>query len=119
VELTNQAMGRGQADPAWDRAIAEFDKALRLNPGDSVAAMAYLHRGICWNRKGQLTKAIADYDKAIELHPRSYMIWSSKATACMKAGRKQEAIEAWQKVRELGDNTERELAEGMLRILQG
>ena len=48
-------------------AIADFDKAIELNPKD---ARAYYNRGVVKDELKQYKEAIADYDKAIELNPK-------------------------------------------------
>jgi probable HAF family extracellular repeat protein len=49
-----------------DEAIAEFSKAIELNPR---AAAAYNNRGLAYANKKQYDQALADYAKAIELKP--------------------------------------------------
>ena len=46
-----------------DKAIAEFDKALAIDPHDPDS---YNNRGVAWYFKGQHDKALADYNRAIE-----------------------------------------------------
>ena len=50
----------------FDRAIADFTKALELNPNDMEA---YNHRGHVYSNKGDFDRAIADFTKALELNP--------------------------------------------------
>src|SRR5262245_22952130 len=50
----------------FDRAIADFDQAIRLQPD---SALAYHHRGNAWSGKGELDRALADYEAAIRLDP--------------------------------------------------
>jgi tetratricopeptide (TPR) repeat protein len=50
----------------YDKAIADFDKAIALDPNDVAA---YINRGSAYVRKGQMEKAIADYDQAIDIAP--------------------------------------------------
>lgn len=57
--LTHNAKGE------LDQAIADYDKAIELNP---ECASAYYNRGIAQYEKGELGLAIADCDKAIELN---------------------------------------------------
>lgn len=49
-----------------DRAIADYSKAITLNPRD---ADFYTNRGIAYSIKGNVDRAIADYGKAIALKP--------------------------------------------------
>ncbi len=81
VEDLNQAI---RADPAHatyyrgliyfgddnpDRAIAEFDDAIKSDPGNSAI---YNSRGAAYNAKGDRDRAIADYSEAIRLEPRFF-----------------------------------------------
>jgi tetratricopeptide (TPR) repeat protein len=54
---------------AWagdtDGAIAAFDRAI----GQSPLAIAYLNRGLAWQRKGDMARARADFDRAIKRSP--------------------------------------------------
>jgi tetratricopeptide (TPR) repeat protein len=49
-----------------DRAIADFNETIRLDPKD---ASAYNSRGIAYNAKGDFDRAIADYNQAVRLDP--------------------------------------------------
>ena len=49
-----------------DRAIADFTKAIELDP---EGANAYNHRGVAYAGKLDFDRAIADFDKAIQLDP--------------------------------------------------
>ncbi len=49
-----------------DRAIADYTKAIALNP---KYALAYNNRGIAYDEKGDKEQAIADYRKALEINP--------------------------------------------------
>ena len=51
----------------WDRAILEYDRAIKLDP---FGAEAYNHRGSAYFFKGDKQKAIADYTQAIQLDPK-------------------------------------------------
>jgi tetratricopeptide (TPR) repeat protein len=73
VELPNAAamdpFNRGMAymnEEEWDRAIAEFDEAIRQ---DKNNALAYSKRCCAYAEKGDITKALADVNQAIRLDP--------------------------------------------------
>ena len=50
----------------YERAIADYSKAIALNPSD---ATFYLDRAFALARKGDTDRALVDYGKAIELDP--------------------------------------------------
>ena len=50
----------------FDRAIADFDQAIRLQ---ADSALAYHQRGNAWSGKGELDRALVDYEAAIRLDP--------------------------------------------------
>jgi tetratricopeptide (TPR) repeat protein len=50
----------------YDRAIADYDTALRLDPAQ---ADAFNYRGEVWRRKGDRPHALADFGAAIRLNP--------------------------------------------------
>jgi tetratricopeptide (TPR) repeat protein len=50
----------------YDRAIADYDAALQLDP---VQADAFNHRGEVWRKKGDRPHALADFGAAIRLNP--------------------------------------------------
>ena len=68
----NLAVTHNNRGKAWgitgqyDKAIADFDEAIRLNPQD---APTYGIRGYASYRKGDYDRAIADYGEAIRLNP--------------------------------------------------
>jgi tetratricopeptide (TPR) repeat protein len=47
-------------------AIADFDRAIQLNP---KYVDAFNNRGFAYNTKGEYDRAIADYNQAIQLNP--------------------------------------------------
>ncbi len=61
-----------------DRAIADFDLALRLNP---LSALALNNRGLALHAKGDYGSAIGDFDAAIALFPRYYDAFRNRGTA--------------------------------------
>jgi tetratricopeptide (TPR) repeat protein len=50
----------------YDRAIEDYDQALRLDPG---YALSYYNRGDAYRRLGEYRQAIEDYDQALRLDP--------------------------------------------------
>ena len=50
----------------FDRAIAEYNRALELEPAN---ADAYFWRGAAYERTGELDRALADFRQAIALDP--------------------------------------------------
>ena len=51
----------------FDLAIADYKKALEINP---KSAEAYNNRGNAYFSKGKFDQAIADFNKALEINPR-------------------------------------------------
>ena len=49
-----------------DRAIADFSKALEIDPR---LAAVYYNRAAIYRAKSEIDRAIADYSKAIEVNP--------------------------------------------------
>ena len=65
-QSSNELLKRGLdaiARKDLDRAIADFDQVIRLDPKN---VSAHYHRGWSWNRKGEFDRAIADFDQT---HP--------------------------------------------------
>jgi hypothetical protein len=50
----------------YDRAIADFESMMRLNPDDGLA---YNYRGIIYGKKDDFDRAISDFDTALTLAP--------------------------------------------------
>jgi protein O-mannosyl-transferase len=53
----------------FDKAIADFDRAVAINP---EYAKAYYNRGLAYDKLGELDHAISDYRKTISLDPFYY-----------------------------------------------
>jgi Tfp pilus assembly protein PilF len=62
-----------------DRAIADYDEAIRLEP----THFRYYERGELWGKKRNFDRAIADYGEAIRLNPDYRIAYSSRAGAYM------------------------------------
>ena len=50
----------------FDRAIADFSEALKINPR---YATAFISRGNAWKNNGNFARAIVDYTMTIEINP--------------------------------------------------
>jgi len=80
-------IGRGLAwngKGDYERAIADYNEAIRLNPQD---ALAFNSRGNAWWTKGDYERAIADYNEAIRLNPQGALAFNNRGTAQYYQGR--------------------------------
>jgi len=82
----------------YDRAIRDFDAALRLKPDD---ASAFYNRGIAYYGKGQYDQAIRDFTEAIRLKPDYTSAYGNRGLAYAKLGRRDKAIADYRKAIEL------------------
>ena len=60
----------------YDRAITDYDTAIRINPGNGDA---FYNRASAWGNKGDHDRAIADYDAAIRLNPKDAASYNGRA----------------------------------------
>jgi tetratricopeptide (TPR) repeat protein len=84
----------------YDQAIADYNKAIEINPGD---AMAYHNRALIYDKKGQYDQAIADYNKTIKINPRFILAYKNRGAVMMKLGNRKMACSDWKQACELGD----------------
>ena len=63
----------------FDRAIADFNRAIELKPD---YAEAYNNRGNAYSDKGDFDHAIADFSKAIELKPDFPIAYNNRSVVC-------------------------------------
>ena len=77
-------------DGDLDRAIEQYDKAIRLNP---AYALAYRNRGDAYYEKGDDFRAIEDYNQAIRLDPTYASAYSNRGEAYEKKGDNDRATE--------------------------
>ncbi|NQT13512.1 MAG: tetratricopeptide repeat protein, partial [Planctomycetes bacterium] len=73
----------------WDKAIEDYDEAIRLDPDNPglYRARAYAHRQL-----KQWDKAIANYSEAIRLAPENAGLYAARSEAYLALGRYDEAL---------------------------
>ena len=74
----------------YDKAIADFSEAIRLNPLD---ASAYVGRGAAYLNKDEPHKAIADFSEAIKLSPGQAFAHLQRGIAYHRVGEADKALE--------------------------
>jgi tetratricopeptide (TPR) repeat protein len=72
-----------------DKAIAEFNKAIKINPRD---ADAYYNRGLAYYYKGQYDQAISDFNRVLEINPGDIRAYKGRALVYQNKGQYDEAI---------------------------
>jgi lipoprotein NlpI len=72
-----------------DRAIADFNEAVRLDP---EFALAYNNRGLAYRDKGEFDRAIADFNEAIRLEPKFAVAFNSRGFTYDRKGERDRAI---------------------------
>ena len=78
-----------RAKGEFDKAIADYNEAIRLDPECTVA---YALRGQAWGSKGDFAKAIADFDAAIRLDPTNVEVLVPRGAARIAKGDFDKAI---------------------------
>jgi tetratricopeptide (TPR) repeat protein len=73
----------------YEQAIANFDRALALDP---LYAGAYLLRGIAFSARNDYEQAIADFDRALALDARATFAYAHRGFASWKRKKYQQAI---------------------------
>ena len=58
-----------------DRAIADYNEAIRLDP---KSRESLLNRGVAYRRQGRCDRAIADYNEAIRLDPKTPKAYNNR-----------------------------------------
>ena len=72
-----------------ERAIGDFDEAIRLNPQD---AEAYYNRGLTYSYLDQYERIIEDYDQAIRLNPQDAEAYNNRGLLYRYLGQYERAI---------------------------
>jgi tetratricopeptide (TPR) repeat protein len=88
IEHYNRGIAWG-AKGDYDRAIADYDQAIRLDPKHTAA---YVNRGAAWSDKGDHDRAIADYTEAIRLNPEDADPYVNRGVAWKAKGELDRAI---------------------------
>lgn len=73
----------------YDRAIADFTQAIKLNPKD---VNPYLNRGVAYEKKREYDLAIADYTQAIKLNSKYAYPYNNLAWTYYKSDRPAEGL---------------------------
>ena len=73
----------------FDKAIANFNEAIRARPHDAIA---FYSRGNAYESKGDYDRAIADYNEAIRLNPNNALAFNNRGIAYASKGNQFRAI---------------------------
>lgn len=91
-QTVEQYIVRGNAfldEGKYDQALADFDKAVTMEPGSSAA---WAHRALTWAWKGETDKAQADADESLRLDPRQLVAFHARGLAALKAKHWSDAV---------------------------
>ena len=86
IDLAQLYYNRGveyAAKGECDRAIADYNQSIRLDP---KYVLAYNKRGDCFTRQGSNFRALEDYAKAIELDPTNSRVYFNRGDIFWKKG---------------------------------
>src|SRR5208283_1984353 len=101
LSIADSYLNRGlayEAKEQFDQAIADFSKAIEVNPNSEKA---YDSRGNIYLLKGQADQAIADYSKVIALNPKNLKAYNNRAIAFQSKRQFDQAIADYSKIIEL------------------
>jgi tetratricopeptide (TPR) repeat protein len=96
-----------------DRAIADFNEAINLNP---AFADAYFHRGTAYQAKGEYDRAIADFDQTIGLDPKDPEAYNCRGETYRDVGDYDRAIADFDRALEIDPNM-RAAADNKAKVL--
>jgi len=85
-----------RGDGMYDEALAEFNRALKLNPAN--AAILYNHRARVYHYQNQIELAGDELEKGLSLEPRHPLLRTSAGYQQMRMGNVKEAIEILESV---------------------
>ena len=107
----NSYQDKGQ----WDKAIAEYNEAIKLDP---KFAEAYMTRGNVYLQKGQFDQAFSDFSKAIEINPKLAGAYMTRAMAYWYNGEYDKAWEDAHNAQSLGGQVNPVFLENLQNLLQ-
>jgi curved DNA-binding protein CbpA len=83
----------------YDEAIKCYDKAIEIDPDNSVV---WNNKGLALSSLGKYDEAIKCYDKVIEIDPNDADAWNNKGLALSSLGNDDEAKKCYARSKELG-----------------
>jgi tetratricopeptide (TPR) repeat protein len=100
MDFTNRGLTFGNLGQ-YQRAIADFDEAVRLDP---TLVIAFANRANSYAALGRHGRAIADFDAAICLDPNYAQAWLNKGVELANKGYLEESLSYLEHVAELGES---------------
>jgi tetratricopeptide (TPR) repeat protein len=92
--------GRGWFEQAdYDRAIRDFDTAIRL---DAEYPEAYNNRALAYSGKNQPDLALQDFDRAVQIDPNYAIALYNRGLLLRSLGREAEAVQSFASARQAG-----------------
>ncbi|MEO1004561.1 MAG: tetratricopeptide repeat protein [Cyanobacteria bacterium J06638_38] len=76
----------------FDKAIASWEKALKINPNLSEA---WHNRGSALGRLGSYEAAVESFQNALDIDPHNYQAWNDRAHALYQLQNWTEAVSSW------------------------
>ncbi|MBW2051440.1 MAG: tetratricopeptide repeat protein [Deltaproteobacteria bacterium] len=83
-----------------EEAIAEYEKALKLNPNDLNVLNSL---GVCYGHQHNLDRALECFQRVLKLEPQNLMAHFNQGFALSMAGRKEEALESFRRAVEIDE----------------
>ena len=96
----------------YDLAIADYTRAIQLNPKYNVA---YNNRGYAYNNQGKYDLAIADYTKAIQLDPERAYYYNIRGAIYEKQKEYEKALDDYDIAISLGSKKAKDNRDILLR----
>ena len=111
------SLGTANDKDAYDRAIQNYDEAIRLDPR---SADAFAGRGSAYLLKGDYDSAILDYNEAIRLNPKSASAFNGRGASYFAKGDYDRAIQDYNEAIRLDPKTPRALLNrGLVNLYSG